>query len=102
MMHVPALGAPQVTPRAATGRESHLLDEGNILRERLNGLLGGHLGEADTLKLIADVIKSGGGITIELDDSRWKLIRRDGHFVLKKDEPRTRPSTMPPRPGRGC
>jgi hypothetical protein len=72
-------------------------DDGNILRERLNALLGGHITDTDAIKLIADVINTGGGVNIELDDGRWKLIRRDGRFVLKKDEPRARPSSMPPR-----
>ncbi len=74
-----------------------MIDDSNIRRERLNAVLGGHLGDAEVLKLIGEVINSGGAVNIEIDDGHWKLIRRDGRFVLKKDEPRTRNSTIPPR-----
>jgi hypothetical protein len=68
-----------------------------ILREKLHAIAGSPISDADVLKLLGELIADGGGISLELDDARWKLIRREGHFMLKKDDPRARPSTMPPR-----
>ena len=68
-----------------------------ILRERLQALAGAQLPDGDIVKLLTEIVACGGGINVELEDGRWKLIRRDGHFVLKKDDARPRPSTMPPR-----
>lgn len=72
----------------------------DVLRERLQALPGISLSDEDVLKLLTELIAAGGGVTLDIDDGRWKLIRRDGRFVLKKDDTRVRPSTMPPRPGR--
>lgn len=68
----------------------------DILRERLHALTGLPITDADVVRMLVDVVGTGGGISIELDDGRWKLIRRDGRFMLKKDDAR-RNSTMPPR-----
>jgi hypothetical protein len=69
----------------------------DVLRERLQALSGTPIADADVLRVLNDVVAAGGGVSLEVDDGRWKLIRRDGRFVLKKDEARARPSTMPPR-----
>jgi hypothetical protein len=69
-----------------------------LLRERLHALTGNPIADADVARLLTDVVAAGGGVTLEVDDGRWKLIRRDGRFVLKKEDSRARPSTMPPRP----
>lgn len=68
-------------------------------REKLQALLGVAVCDADVVKLLIETIACGGGVSLDLDDGHWKLIRREGRFVLKKDEARTRASTMPPRPG---
>ncbi|HEX2677937.1 MAG TPA: hypothetical protein VHM19_14890 [Polyangiales bacterium] len=69
-----------------------------LLREKLHALAGVPMPNGDVIKLLNDLVASGGGITLDLDDGRWKLIRRDGRFVLKKEEGRAaRPSTLPPR-----
>jgi hypothetical protein len=68
------------------------------LRSRILGLAGAPLDEDQVLRLLAEVVAGGGGVHVEIDDgTRYKLIRRDGRFVLTKDAPRARPSTMPPR-----
>ena len=72
-------------------------DSIEILRERLQALSGNPIADADLLRLLVELAAAGGGVSLELDEGRWKLIRRDGRFVLKKDESRARPSTMPPR-----
>lgn len=76
-----------------------MADEGNsILREKLSTLSGMPLEAHDAVKLLEDVINAGFGVTLELDEgTRYKLVRRDGRFTLKKEE-RPRSSTMPPRP----
>jgi hypothetical protein len=74
-------------------------DEGNsILREKLSALAGTPIAEHDAVKLLTDVINAGFGVTLDLDEgNRYKLVRRDGRFTLKKEE-RARPSTIPPKP----
>ena len=68
------------------------------LRSRLLGLAGAPLDEDQVIQLLAEVVGGGGGLHIEIDDgTRFKLIRRDGRFVLTKDAVRSRPSTLPPR-----
>lgn len=68
------------------------------LRSRLLGLAGAPLDEDQVVQLLAEIVGGGGGVHVEIDDdTRYKLIRRDGRFVLTKDTVRARPSTMPPR-----
>lgn len=68
------------------------------LRSRLLGLAGAPLDEDQVVQLLAEVVSGGGGVHVEIDDgTRYKLIRRDGRFVLTKDAARARPSTVPPR-----
>jgi hypothetical protein len=64
------------------------------LRERLSALGSAQLSEADVIKLLTELISCGGGVSLELDELRVKLIRREGHFALK--DGRTH-STFPPR-----
>ena len=73
----------------------------DLLRERLLASTGTHLTDADALKLLTEVLNFGGGVSIDLGETRFKLIRRDGRFVLKKDDARVRSSTLPPRIPRG-
>ena len=68
------------------------------LRSKLLGLSGAQLESDQVVDLLAEVIGAGGGVHVEVDDgARYKLIRRDGRFVLTKDPTRNRPSTVPPR-----
>jgi len=67
------------------------------VRERLSAIGSSQLSEADVIKLLTELINCGGGVSLELDELRVKLIRREGHFALK--EGRTH-STLPPRTGR--
>jgi len=68
------------------------------VRGKLSGLAGAPLENAEVAELLAEVVSGGGGVHIEIDDStRYKLIRRDGKFVLTKDPSRSRQSSMPPR-----
>jgi hypothetical protein len=64
------------------------------LRERLSSLGSSQLSEADVIKLLTELINCGGGVSLELDELRVKLIRREGHFALK--DGRTH-SSLPPR-----
>jgi len=69
------------------------------LREKLLAIAGAPLPEVDVVRLLAELIGCGGGVSLELDELRLKLIRREGRFMLKKDEQR-RTSSMPPRHSR--
>ena len=67
------------------------------IRSKLNGLVGVPLEADDVAKLLADIVSGGGGVHIEIDDqTRYRLIRRDGKFVLTKDSSRARLSSFPP------
>jgi hypothetical protein len=70
------------------------------LRERLLAIAGAQLTDLDVVKLLSDLIGCGGGVTLEIDDMRLKLIRREGRFILKKEEARRSSSSMPPRSSR--
>lgn len=68
------------------------------VRGKLSALAGTPLEDQDVAALLGEVMASGGGVQIEIDDgTRYKLIRRDGKFVLTKDSSRARSSTVPPR-----
>jgi hypothetical protein len=67
------------------------------VREKLGALGSTQLSEADVIKLLTELINCGGGVSLELDELRVKLIRREGHFALK--EGRTH-SSFPPRSSR--
>lgn len=66
-----------------------------LLRDKLLALAGAHVSETDVSKLLTELLNCGGGVTLELDDVRLKLVRRDGRFTFKKDESR-RASSLPP------
>jgi hypothetical protein len=67
------------------------------VRSKLSGLLGASLSDEDVADLLAAVISGGGGVLIELDENtRYKLLRREGRFTISKDV-RTRLSSVPPR-----
>ena len=68
------------------------------LRSKLSGLIGVSLEAEDVAKLLAEVISGGGGVPIEIDDlTRFRLLRRDGKFILSRDTSRNRASSFPPR-----
>jgi hypothetical protein len=72
--------------------------ENESVRARLAALAGTPLNDLDVLDLLAEAIKGGGGVHIELDEqTRYKLIRREGRFALSKEPARGRSSTVPPR-----
>lgn len=52
------------------------------------------LSDADVIKLLIEVINCGGGVSLEFDELRFKLIRREGHFALKDARLHSNP---PPR-----
>ena len=67
------------------------------LRAKLLSLSGAPIDEEAVLALLVEIVGAGGGVHFEVDDgTRFKLIRREGRFVITKD-PRARPSSMPPR-----
>jgi hypothetical protein len=72
-------------------------DEYQHVRARLTGIAGTPLDDAEVVKLLGEVLSGGGGVVIELDRMGFKLVRREGKFVLQRDPTRRPPSTMPPR-----
>ncbi len=64
------------------------------VREKLGALGSTQLSEADVIKLLTELINCGGGVSLELDELRVKLIRREGHFALKDGRSH---SSFPPR-----
>jgi hypothetical protein len=72
-------------------------DSAERLREKLAGLQNAQLSEAEVIKLLTDLISCGGGVSLELDELRMKLIRREGHFALKDGRLH---SSLPPRTSR--
>jgi hypothetical protein len=74
------------------------MDPFESFRGKLSALAGAPLEDADVADLLAEVVRGGCGVHIEVDEAtRYKLIRRDGKFMLSKDSPRGRSSTFPPR-----
>lgn len=68
------------------------------LRAKLLSLSGGPIENEALLALLVEIVGTGGGVHLEVDDgTRFKLIRREGRFVITKDSSRSRPSSMPPR-----
>ena len=67
------------------------------VREKLGSLGSTQLSEADVIKLLTELINCGGGVSLELDELRVKLIRREGHFALKDGRSH---SSLPPRTNR--
>jgi hypothetical protein len=69
-----------------------------ILRSKLNGLVAVAIDMDDVARMLADIVAEGGGVYIEIDDAtRFRLLRREGKFVLSKDSSRNRGSSFPPR-----
>ena len=62
---------------------------------KLNGMAGTPFDQGELVKTLLDVFKAGGGVSIDLDGGRFKIMRREGKFILRRDD--LRPSTMPPR-----
>lgn len=72
-------------------------DELNSLRAKLASIAGAMLDDLEVARILSEAIKGGGGVYIELDEqTRYRVVRRDGNFHLSKDGGR-RPSTLPPR-----
>lgn len=65
------------------------------LQAKLSALLSQHLADEDLLQLLREVLREGGGLTVEMEDLRCRIVERDGHFSLKHVD-RKRPSTIPP------
>ena len=69
----------------------------NLIRGKLNGLAGLTLADADIVELLTQVANGGGVVHIEVDATRYKLIRREGRFMLTKETRAARASSVPPR-----
>jgi hypothetical protein len=73
-------------------------DELTSLRAKLASIAGTALDDLEVARIVSEAIKGGGGVYIELDEqTRYRLIRRDGNFQLYKEGGRNRASTLPPR-----
>jgi hypothetical protein len=66
------------------------------LRDKLLALAGSQVTEAEVARVLVEVLVCGGGVTLDLDELRLKLIRREGKLTFKKEDAR-RASSMPPR-----
>jgi hypothetical protein len=73
-------------------------DSPDRVRERLGALSNTQISEADLIKLVTDLLNAGGGVSLEIDEIRVKVVRREGHFVIKDGRIH---STVPPRIQRG-
>ena len=69
------------------------------MRSKLSGLVGVALSDGDVIELLSEIASGGGGVHLEIDDAaRYRLLRREGKFVLTKDVSRVvRYSSTPPR-----
>lgn len=66
------------------------------LRVRLGALRSGRLTDVELSELLLEVIQEGGGVSLDVDGSTFKVVRRESHYGFHTTEPR-RPSTIPPR-----
>jgi hypothetical protein len=96
--------ASATTPRAALGNPEGVVyhwtgsmseDAPDTLRAKLLALTGVPLADEAVPELLLEVVSEGGGVTLDLDNIRFKLLRRDGRFLIKKEDPRSQ-STIPP------
>ena len=70
-----------------------------MLRDKLLALIGSQATEADVAKVLTDLLRGGGGVTLELDDVRLKVVMREGRYHFKREDTR-RGSSLPPRENR--
>jgi hypothetical protein len=71
--------------------------ENEGIRAKLAALAGAPLTDLDVVDLLAEAVAQGSGVHIEIDETtRYRLIRREGRFVISKDGGRARTS-VPPR-----
>lgn len=70
-----------------------------LVRDKLLALVGSNASEADVARVLTDLLKSGGGVTLEFDDVRVKLVMREGRYHFKRED--VRRSSLPPRDSRG-
>jgi hypothetical protein len=66
-----------------------------LLRDKLLALLGSQASEADVARVITELLRGGGGVTLELDELRLKVVMREGHYHFKRED--RRGSSLPPR-----
>ncbi|MET0390796.1 MAG: hypothetical protein ABW321_32785 [Polyangiales bacterium] len=66
-----------------------------LLRDKLLALVGSTVNDGEVAKLLADLLSCGGGVTLEIEEVRLKLVRREGRFTIKKED--LRRSSLPPR-----
>lgn len=71
-------------------------EEFSTVKARLTALVGMPIEDEEIARLLSDVSRDGGGVTIEVGGVRFKLLRRDGRFLLKKDDPRHLSTAPPP------
>lgn len=76
-------------------------DAPGTLRAKLMALAGVPLEDEVVPTLLLEVVTEGGGVTLEIDTARFKLLRRDGKFTLKKEDPRSQSTIPPPMRKRG-
>lgn len=76
-------------------------DAPDALRAKLMALAGVPLADDVVPTLLLEVVSEGGGVTVDIDNMRFKLLRRDGRFLLKKEDPRSQSTIPPPMRRRG-
>jgi hypothetical protein len=66
-----------------------------LVRDKLLALIGAHATEADLTRVLTELLRTGGGVTLEFDDVRLKVVMREGRYHFKREE--IRRSSLPPR-----
>lgn len=66
-----------------------------LVRDKLLALIGAQATEADLARVLTDLLRSGGGVTLEFDDVRLKVVMREGRYHFKRED--LRRSSLPPR-----
>lgn len=65
------------------------------LRDKLLAHVGSPVSDADVSSLLLELLNCGGSVTLELEEMRLKLVRREGRYTIKKED--LRRSSLPPR-----
>lgn len=69
------------------------------LRDRLNAARASRLTEPELSQLLLEIIRAGGGVTLDVDGSHYKIFRREGHYSITPMDRRASRSSFPV-PGR--
>lgn len=66
-----------------------------LVRDKLLALIGAQATEVDLTRVLTELLRGGGGVTLEFDDVRLKVVMREGRYHFKRED--LRRSSLPPR-----